>query len=213
MEQDYTEEKWLSIVGYEGVYEVSNLGRIKSLPRGKQWPYRQTHNNIRKPHLTNKYYSVNLSKNGKTKWHLVHRLVAMAFLPNPDNLPCINHKDENRLNNFIAIKKDGSVDFEKSNLEWCSYKYNANYGTGIQRQAISRKSNPNDPISRKKVGEMNSKPVRQLTPDGIPIAEFKSMMDASAATGVHISTIIRHCKGYVGNDMGRKVRKFIFEYI
>lgn len=194
------EEIWKDIPGYEGLYKVSNYGRVLSLPRGKQWPYRQTHNNIRKQRVKGHYYQVNLSKDGKTKCLLVHRLVALAFIANPLNLPCVNHKDENPLNNRV------------DNLEWCTYQYNANYGTGVQRQAISRKNNPNDPISRKIVGEINSKPVRQLTPDGIPIAEFKSLTEASTTTGVSISTIIRHCKGRVWNNMGRKVRKYIFEY-
>lgn len=65
----------------------------------------------------------------------VHRAVAMAFLPNPDNLREINHKDEDKTNNYVYVNEDGTVDMEKSNLEWCDSKYNNNYGTGNQRRA------------------------------------------------------------------------------
>lgn len=126
-------EIWKDIPGFEGLYQVSNLGRVKRLPLGKQWPYRRTHNNIRKQHIKNGYYQVNLSKENKVKWICVHRLVALAFIPNPNNLPCINHRDENKLNNNIE------------NLEWCSYAYNANYGTVRQRQVESMKRN--DPLN------------------------------------------------------------------
>lgn len=189
-------EIWRAVPGYEGLYEVSSLGRVKSLPRGKQWPYRQTHNNIRVLRLkANGYLFVNLSKNNEVKWIAVHRLVAMAFLPNPLGLPCVNHKDENKLNNCVE------------NLEWCTYRYNANYGTARERQKTSRANNPNDYIARKRVGEMNSKSVRQLTPDGILITTYKSLTEASEQSGVHITTIVRQCKG-----QSKKVRKFRFEY-
>lgn len=195
------EEIWKDVIGYEGLYAVSNLGRVKSLPRGKQWPYRQTHNNIRKPLLKNGYYAVNLSKNGKVEYFFIHRLVAMAFIPNPHNLPFINHKDESRTNNRVE------------NLEWCTHIYNVNYGTAIERQKRSRAANPNDALIRKRVGEKNSKAVRQLTPDGYLIREYSSMIEASQESGVNLSTIFRHCRGMVGNTIGRKVRKFKFEYV
>lgn len=69
------------------------------------------------------YYRINLNKNHKNKIYSVHRLVAEAFIPNPDNLPCVNHKDEVRTNNRI------------NNLEWCTHKYNSNYGTGSKRRS------------------------------------------------------------------------------
>jgi len=190
-------EIWKDIPGYEGLYKVSNHGRVLSLPRGKQWPSRQTHNNIRKQRIKGHYYQVNLSKDGKATWLSVHRLVAMAFIENPLNFPCVNHKDENQLNNHA------------DNLEWCTYQYNANYGTGTLRQIESRRRNPHLAEIRERVGEKNSRRVRQLTKDGVPIAEFGSLTEASESTGVHISTIIKHCRGRVGIS----TRKFKFEYI
>ena len=103
------QEIWKDIKGYEGLYQVSNFGRVKSL-HGKE--------KILKPyHKSTGYIQVILCKNYKTVARMVHRLVAEAFIPNPENKSQVNHKDENPLNN---------VD---SNLEWCSATYNINYGT------------------------------------------------------------------------------------
>ncbi|MBQ1581316.1 MAG: HNH endonuclease [Prevotella sp.] len=117
-------EEWKPVAGYEGLYEVSNLGRVKSLNyhhTGKEGLLKQ---NIEK---TNPYpYAmVCLYKDGKCATPKVHKLVAMAFIPNPDNLPQVNHKDEDSLNNCV------------NNLEWCTAKYNANYGTRNKRMAKS----------------------------------------------------------------------------
>ena len=114
-----TEEIWRPIVGYEGLYEVSSYGRVRSLDRyvkGKS--YRLHKGKVLSPGKNSRgYLSAVLSYNGKHKAITVHRLVAETFLPNPDNLPEINHKDEDKTNN--------SVD----NLEWCDRSYNNNYGT------------------------------------------------------------------------------------
>jgi len=126
------EEVWKDVVGYEGYYKVSNLGNVKSLDRivdnegkyfrhlkGKPKAQKQQHNG---------YMTVNLYKNGINKQYKtfrVHRLVAEAFLPNPNNLPFVNHKDENKQNNNV------------NNLEWCTQQYNNEYGTARERQAKS----------------------------------------------------------------------------
>ena len=108
------EEIWCPINGYEGLYEVSNQGRVKSLKFGKERILKQLRN-------TFGYLFVFLCKNGEKKEYKVHRLVAQTFIPNQDNLPQVNHKDENKTNNFVQ------------NLEWCDSKYNNNYGTRNQR--------------------------------------------------------------------------------
>lgn len=107
------EEIWKDIKGYEGLYQISNFGRVKSLN------YRNTgKEQLLKPALnTTGYFCVMLCK--PLKRFLIHRLVAKAFIPNPDNLPCVNHKDENPTNNHV------------DNLEWCTQLYNVNYGNGI----------------------------------------------------------------------------------
>lgn len=107
-------EIWKDIAGYEGLYQVSNFGRVKSLN------YRKTGKEVilklRVAHKRHNYMDVALTKWGITKRHKVHRLVALAFIPNPNNLPHINHIDCDVANN------------NSDNLEWCDAKYNINYG-------------------------------------------------------------------------------------
>ena len=111
-------EIWHDIEGYEGLYQISNKGRVKSLYKGSE--------RILKP-LDNgrEYLRAHLTKENTSKHIRIHRLVAQAFIPNPHNLPEINHKDENKKNNCVE------------NLEWCDRRYNVNYGTRNER--VSRK--------------------------------------------------------------------------
>ena len=113
-----TEEIWCPINGYEGLYDVSDKGRVRSLKFGKERILKPLRN-------TCGYLQVCLCKNGEIKQCLVHRIVAQTFNPNPDNLTEVNHKDENKTNNSVQ------------NLEWCDRKYNINYG--IRNQIISMK--------------------------------------------------------------------------
>ena len=107
-------EIWRSVIGYEGLYEVNNIGRARNPRTGKLLkPYKDKYG----------YLCVNLYKDGIRKNYFIHRLVAQSFLPNPDNLPQVNHKDENKENNCVE------------NLEWCDGLYNNNYGKHIERVA------------------------------------------------------------------------------
>ena len=155
-----TKETWKPVVGYEGLYEVSSKGDVRNLKTGR----------ILKPFYNTKgYVMVNLTStsNDKTK-KLVHRLVAQAFIPNNDqSKTLINHKDENKRNNSVA------------NLEWCTYKYNANYGTRNERMAKSK-----------------SKPIQQLDmKTGLIIATYPSASIASKETGILISSISMVARG------------------
>lgn len=101
------------VKNYEGLYAVTSCGKV--------WSYYSK--KFLKPGATNNgYLQVILYKDGKMKHYKIHRLVAEAYIPNPENLPEINHKDENKTNNCLQ------------NLEWCDHKYNINYGTKIDRQ-------------------------------------------------------------------------------
>lgn len=119
------EEIWKDIENYEGLYQVSNLGRVKSLPN-------VAHKNeiILKPSITNGYYSVALNKFGKQKRIYIHRLVAEAFIPNPDNLPQVGHKDENNFKTGDGC--NNCVD----NLEWCTQEENSN--TPIRAERLKK---------------------------------------------------------------------------
>ena len=109
-------EVWKDLVGFEGLYEVSNLGQIRSMPR------RGTRGGIMSGHADAKgYINITLRKDGQQFTQKLHRLIAITFIPNPDNLPDINHKDEDKRNNRV------------DNLEWCSAKYNNGYGTRTLR--------------------------------------------------------------------------------
>ena len=108
-------EKWLDIVGYEGVYSISNFGRVMSHHQGKNRILKSVANSTG-------YAYVDLSRNNVSKSFRVHVLVAKHFLPNPKGLTDINHKDEDKLNNRV------------DNLEWCTKSYNINYGTRNARQ-------------------------------------------------------------------------------
>lgn len=113
-------EYWKPIIGYENLYKISNLGNILSLRK----------NRILKHHMiTGGYFVVQLSKKGKSRNWLVHRLVAEAFIDNPNKLPEINHKDENKANNAV------------SNLEWCTHEYNMNYNNLGKRAKIKKELN------------------------------------------------------------------------
>ena len=151
-------EEWRPVKGYEGLYEVSNLGRVRSLdryypdmitlPNGAIGPYVRK-GKIMKPFVLPTGYVHICLRNLKGKSKLLHRLVAEAFVPNPNNLPEVNHKDEDKTNNMA------------SNLEWCDSKYNSNYGTGIERSSAKR-----------------CKPIEQLTLDGKHVAFYKSSAEA-----------------------------------
>lgn len=108
-----TMEVWKDAVGYEGYYQVSNLGRVRALPRKGSGHS----SDIRMLSLVESlgYNIVHLRKDGKGKVVKVHRIVAEAFLPNFNDYKCVNHKDKNKLNN------------RPENLEWCSFAYNINY--------------------------------------------------------------------------------------
>src|SRR5574344_1100472 len=103
-------EIWKNVSGYEGIYQISNFGRVRSF---KFSNVRILKNIVQSAG----YLTVDLRKNGARKSFKIHRLVALAFIENPNNLPSINHKDECKTNNSV------------NNLEWCTDKYNSNYGT------------------------------------------------------------------------------------
>ena len=127
---------------YEGLYKVSNLGKILSLN------YRNTGKAKLMTPVERKdgYFQVGLSKNGEYKKRLVHRLIAETFLPNPENKPCINHKIEGEKGkkiNMVIFNEDGSVDEERTTIEWATYEENNNYATRNERISKAHKGEKN----------------------------------------------------------------------
>lgn len=163
------EEIWKDVVGYEGLYQVSNLGRVRSLGFDK-W-HKGKILNCRFD-SRGRYLYVSLHKNGNSIRISVHRLVAITFIPNPKKLPCVNHKDENMSNNKVE------------NLEWCDYSYNATYGNARYKNIIQRTKN-------------NSKnrelPVLMKDDNGNILKRFRSCFEASRFIGVSRVTIRRCC--------------------
>lgn len=162
-------EEWKNVV-YDGVnyegYQVSNTGEIRSLKTGKILKQEKTNNG---------YLLTNLYKNGKRKKLLVHRLVAEAFIPNPLNLPEVNHKSENKQDNRVE------------NLEYCDSSYNINYG------------NRNEKVAKKL-----SKNVLQFTKTGNFIREWSSLHEIQKQLGYCFPNISKCCLGDIKSAYGFK---------
>ena len=158
------DEIWKDVEGYEGFYQVSTLGRVKSFCRWKRASCPEEY--ILKHAVNNRgYHQVMLYKNGEKKKFLVHRLVAMAFLPNPNCYPHINHIDENVENNCA------------DNLEWCTAQYNNCYGTGKFRRMLT-----------------SGRPVEQRLINGQLLATYTTTTIAQEITGIsgkEISACVR----------------------
>lgn len=147
-------EEWKTIEEYPN-YMISNLGRVKSL-----YTYK-----VLKPSITKGYYFVSLVQNGNKENVRIHRLVAKAFLDNPNNYNVVNHKNENKLDNRVE------------NLEWCTAKYNCNYGT-----------------RNKKVSESKYKPICQFSKDGTLIKIWDSAKQAADELNIDFRHISDCCK-------------------
>ena len=165
-------EIWKPVTGYEGLYEVSNLGRVRSLFRYKK---------VLHPSITNGYLTVELWKDHKRKRIGVHRLVAQCFCDNPCNKPFVNHKDETRWNN------------NADNLEWVTHIENCNYGTAIQRR-VEHTDFSNRHIDHDKRIRACARPIMQFSNDGSFIREWISASECSRENGWQISNIRRSVK-------------------
>lgn len=171
------EEIWKEIEGYDGVYEISSFGNVKTNTRkvNKGWGLRTIYGIPIKPTMRGKYKAVNLWKNGKSKPSNVHRLVAINFIKNDENKPCVNHIDGNKFNNNV------------SNLEWCTYSENNKHSflTGL-----------NVPIRRAGVGVIAFK-------DNIEYCRYISISDCARQLNVDKGNLQKviygkysHCGGY-----------------
>jgi hypothetical protein len=173
------EEIWKPIKGYEGYYEVSNLGNVRSLERdityivrGKKAVRHQSSVILQSKPSKTGYPIVHLSKNGRLYSCYVHRLVAFAFVVNPHEYRYINHKDEDKTNN------------NSSNLEWCTQKYNTTYGTAIARKCAKTRNRTGNPM-----------PVNCYDSNHCFICTYPSMNEAKRQLGIHTYVISSLCSG------------------
>ena len=175
-------EEFRDIDGYEGLYQVSNYGRIKSLCRlsnCRNGKYKIIKEKILKTNFgTNKYMITTIIKKNKIKTFEIHRLVAETFIPNPNNYPCVNHKDENKLNSCV------------NNLEWCTYSYNNSYNG-----------------KAKKINKKFEKPVLQFDLKGKFLNEYNSISEASRQTKCDKTTISKCCHNII-----KKPKTFLWKF-
>ena len=179
-------EVWSDIIGYEGLYQVSNMGRVRSCKRivtcgfgTKIMESQIISTQILSRHKDSyKQCYVSLSKDGEGKKFIVARLVAKAFIPNPHNLPQVNHKDEDPTNNHV------------DNLEWCTCAYNLTYNNGCARRAETRRK--------------SYKRVLQIDGNGSVVKEWESAIAAARGMGCALASISRAINGHRKHVRGYK---------
>ena len=193
---DLPDELWKPVKGFEGKYMVSNYGRVKTIGRNVNWTLRD--GSIAQVYIASKmlrqqmnykgYYRITLRRDKKDFNIAVQRIVGITFLSNPNDLPQINHKDENKENNCV------------SNLEWCTAKYNNNYATKNDRLSETMRKHyvPRSFAARKVV---------QYDKKGVFISEYPSLKQAERITGIDVSGISKCCRGIY-----KQFRGFVWQY-
>lgn len=168
-------EVWKDIEGYNGKFQISNLGRVKNTETGRLM---KTYRN------NNGYQRTSFNYKGKIKHYYIHRLIAKAFIPNPENKPHINHINTIRDDNRVWVNEDGSINYEKTNLEW-----------------VTRKENSNNPLTRKHLSEAIknkakiSKAVLVISDTKEIIGYYKSASILAKEKNVGRSCISKICLG------------------
>lgn len=172
-------EEWRPIKDYEGLYEISNLGRVKSLN------YKRTGKKkiLKNMECGNGYLTVSLTKNGKQKVFYIHRLVAVAFIPNPESKPCIDHINTIRTENCVW------------NLRWVTYEENNNNHLTNKKQSESKKGDKCYNYGKKGKYCHSSKKVVQLSCDGVLIKIWDCIIGIEREEGFNRSAITDCCKG------------------
>ena len=183
-------EVWKDVIGFEGLYKASDKGNVRSVERRDSLGRKCGGRMLNPRYDKDGYLRVTLCKNGKQKTRFIHRLVAGAFVPNPDGYSEINHRDENKVNNYA------------NNLEWCTREHNVNHGTMIERSAQTR-----------------SKKVKATNIETNEVITFNSTVEAGRK-GYDQGGVTKACRGIykngrngnlIGGD-GRTYRGYRWEY-
>lgn len=193
-------EIWKEIPGYAGKYEVSNLGRVKSLARkvlSRNGGLKPIPERILKQCVIKDYCNVILCADGKTHKHgLVHRLVATVFVPNPENKPFIDHLDGNSTNN------------RADNLRWCSQKENCRNPITTNRNSLAKQGVKNPQFGKRNEQVHNSRKIACFSKDGEFIQVFPSIAEAVRQFGILQSGITRCATGKIKTSGG-----YIWRYL
>ena len=192
-------EEWKTIIidNEEVNYEVSSFGRVRNKKR----------KNILSVHKVSGYYKVHLSINGKKKMCSIHRLVAIAFIPNPNNLPQINHKDEDSSNNYVQ------------NLEWCTASYNINYGTRNQRMVEALNNYDREWLRRpmtkeqkeKRTGSLNGRATKIICFNNYKVYDYIKQASEELNCGInYITNVCKNRQKFVRNRETKEALYFMY---
>ena len=206
---DFEGEVWKDVVGYEGLYQVSNYGRLKSLTRRCRIPSNKFISvpceRILVSDIINGYCKIHICKNGKAHKTSIHRLEMLAFVPNVDNKPCIDHIDGNRENNCLY------------NLRWCTVKENMNNVVTTKKISLNRKGKTMAQKTKNKIARTNigktmgsengkSKPVVQLNQKGEIVRVWACAREAERIEGFDRGCISKCCLNKMKHHRGYKWR-------
>jgi hypothetical protein len=178
-------ETWKDIKGYENVYKISSLGRVIRKPWERDFSEKEIKHIIKK----HGYAVVGLNYKKQCKYFYVHRLIAIAFIENLENKPQVNHKDGNKLNNVL------------DNLEWATRSEN-------QKHRYTHLGHKNYLYGKTGADHKGSKPVMQMTKDGIYLKTYAGVSEAGRQTGVSVSSIVSHIKGRLNHAGG-----YLWDYV
>lgn len=187
-------EIWKDILGYEGYYQISSYGRIKSVER-KVVKKMFGNTRIVKSKICTVLYSkqgycrVRLSKEGKNIKYLIHRLVALAFIPNPENKPQVNHKDGNKSKNH------------KNNLEWATRSENMQHASKILKKVFGKNEKGKNWYSANGIANPASKKVNMFDKNGNLLGEYNSAWEAEEKNGLTHGMVSQYCNGKRNNKL------------
>ncbi len=188
------QEIWKDIEGYEGLYQVSNLGRLRGLDRLDSRGHKVTGTILKLHYNKDGYYIITLGKDTIQKAYQVHRIVAKTFIPNPDNLHTVDH--------INGVRDDNRIE----NLRWCTIQQNNSFLQARTNVSNAQKRRFMDPVARQKVGN-RTKAIDQISENGTILKHYNSIKEAVQELHITSSNISACCKGRY-----KQIRGYRFKY-